>query len=156
MGRCLSQVGIRPLVNYQHKFQNTYLWGSYSPITGDSFVWEVNGVDCKIFEAYLEDFSKQNPSEYKIVVIDNAAFHSTKNINIPDNIYLLRIPPYTPELNPCEQIWQYIKQRYKNKQFKSMKQLKQWLHKMVCDMDKQTIMSITANRHYKNLFLTCF
>ncbi|NQX86320.1 MAG: transposase [Flavobacteriaceae bacterium] len=69
-------------------------------------------------EAYLKEFSAHKPEEYKIIVIDNAGFDSTKNIDIPDNIYLLSIPPYTPELNPCEQVWQYIKNRYKNKRFK--------------------------------------
>lgn len=42
-------------------------------------------------------------------MIDNAGFHATQNIKVPDNIFLLRIPPYCPELNPCEQIWQFIK-----------------------------------------------
>lgn len=156
VGRCLSKVAVRPLVPYQHKFQNTYLWGSYSPITGDSFVWEINGVDNKIFETYLFEFSKQNPREYKIVVIDNAAFHATKNITIPENIFLLRIPPYTPELNPCEQIWQYIKQRYKNRHFKSMEQLRQWLDQTVNKMDKEIIKKITANQNYKKQFLAHF
>lgn len=156
VGRCLSKIGVRPLVAYQHKFANTYLWGSYSPITGDSFVWEINGVDNKIFEKYLSEFSKQNPREYKIVVIDNAAFHATKNIAIPDNIYLLRIPPYTPELNPCEQVWQYIKQRFKNQQFDSIEMLKQWLADTVCNMDKELIKSITSNHHFLEQFNMVF
>ncbi|TCI90780.1 IS630 family transposase [Tenacibaculum sp. M341] len=152
IGYCLAAVGIRPIVNYQHKFTNTYLWGSYSPINGDSFVWEINGVDSNIFEAYLNEFSKQNPREYKIVVIDNAGFHATKNIEIPENIYLLRIPPYTPELNPCEQVWQYIKQRFKNQTFENIDQLKKWLHNMVTDMDKDLIKSIVSNHRYLEIF----
>ena len=149
VGRCLSVVGIRPLVNYQHKFENTYLWGSYSPITGDSFVWEINGVDSKIFEYYLEELSKFRPREYKVLIIDNATFHNTTNIKVPENIFLLKIPPYCPELNPCEQIWQYIKKRYKNKTFENMYELRQWLWEMVCEMDKKLIMSIVANKKYK-------
>ncbi len=50
----------------------------------DSFVWEINGVNTTIFESYLKEFSKYNPNEYKIVVIDNAGFHSTKNIEVPE------------------------------------------------------------------------
>jgi hypothetical protein len=108
MGRYLTASGVKPIVNYQHIFKTTYLYGSYSPINGDSFVWEINGVDTTIFEAYLKGFSRYKPKEYKIVVIDNAGFHSTKNIEVPDNIYLLRIPPYNPELNPCEQVWDQV------------------------------------------------
>ena len=151
VGKCLSVVGVKPLVNYQHKFDNTYLWGSYSPITGDSLVWEINGVDSKIFEHYLEALSKFKPKEFKVVVIDNAAFHSTANIKVPKNIDLLNIPAYCPELNPCEQIWQYIKKRYKNKTFENMQTLRQWLWDMVCAMDKDLVKSIVANKNYKNI-----
>ncbi|OEJ99318.1 transposase [Flavivirga aquatica] len=152
VGYCLSAIGVRPKVNYQHKFANTYLWGSYSPINGDCFVWEINGVDSHIFEMYLKEFSKQNPREFKIVVIDNAGFHASQNLEIPENIYLLRIPPYSPELNPCEQIWQYIKQRFKNKQFENIELLKKWLYQMVYDMDANLSKSIVSNHHYNDIF----
>ena len=138
-------------MNYQHTFENTYLWGSYSPITGDSFVWEINGVDSKIFEHYLKALSEFKPREYKVVVIDNAAFHNTTNFEVPDNIYLLNIPAYSPELNPCEQIWQYIKKRYKNKTFEDMQQLRRWLWDMVCKMQNDLIKSIVANKKYKKI-----
>jgi transposase len=143
-------------VTYQHIFKTTYLYGSYSPINGDSFIWEIEGVNTTIFEAYLTEFLLYNPKEYKIVVIDNAGFHSTKNIIIPDNIFLLRIPPYNPELNPCEQIWQYIKNRFKNQRFETMESLKEWLYNMTNEMTNETIKSITGNHHFLNVFNTVF
>lgn len=153
---CITAQGVRPVIPYQHKFATTYLYGSYSPIDGDSFVWEIDGVNTSIFEAYLWAFSTYRPQEYKIVVIDNAGFHSTKNIKIPPNIYLLNIPPYCPELNPCEQIWQYMKNRFKNQLFKDMIQLKQWLWDMSNSMSLSTIKSITGNHHYLNSFNAAF
>lgn len=148
--------GVKPIVKYQHAFKNTYLYGSYSPINGDSFVWEINGTDTKIFEAYLQAFSKHNEKEYKVVVIDNAGFHSTKHIEIPDNIYLLNIPPYCPELNPCEKIWQHIKSRFKNKTFDTIKNLKEWLAESVIQMTEKQIMSITHNEKYLDNFNAAF
>ncbi|PID69802.1 MAG: hypothetical protein CR985_03870, partial [Flavobacteriales bacterium] len=56
-----------------------------------------------------------------------------------------------PELNPCEQIWQYIKKRYKNKTFENLKVLRQWLCDMVCSMDKDLVRSIVANKNYKKI-----
>ncbi len=156
MGRYVAACGVKPIVTYQHIFKTTYLYGSYSPINGDSFVWEVDGVNSEIFEAYLKEFSTQKPEEYKIVVIDNAGFHSTKNIVVPDNIFLLRIPPYNPELNPCEQVWQYIKNRFKNQRFETMEKLSEWLHNMVRTMERQTIKSITGNHHYVDAFNAAF
>lgn len=149
-GKYLTARGIKPIVEYQHIFETTYLYGSYSPINSNSFVWEINGIDTTIFESYLDHFSKYKPKEFKIVVIDNARFHSTKNIEIPENIYLLRIPPYNPELNPCEQVWQYIKNRFKNQRFETMKKLREWLHNTVKSMSKETIKSITSNHHYSS------
>jgi len=151
VGRCLSIKGIRPLVNYQHKFSNTYLWGSYSPITGDQFVVEIEGVDSSIFQTYLNEFSQFKPQEYKVVILDNAAFHGSKNITIPQNIFLLNIPPYCPELNPSEQIWQYIKKRFKNKTFNNMSELKDWLYNIVCSMDNSLIKSICSNHRYNEI-----
>lgn len=155
-GRCLTAVGIKPVVSYQHKFDSTYLWGSYSPINGDSFVWEVDGVNKVIFEKYLEGFSAQKPEEFKILLIDNAGFHSTKNIKVPDNIYLLRIPPYSPELNPCEQIWQHLKKLFKNNTFKNMDSLRAWIHEQVNNMTPEIIKSIVSNHHYLNQFNKSF
>lgn len=153
IGRCLTARGIKPLVTYQHAFKNTYLYGSFSPINGDSFIWEIEGVNTDIFEAYLEEFSKQNPRELKIVIIDNAGFHSTKNINIPENIALVSIPSYCPELNPAEKIWQYLKERYKNQVFNTIENVKTWLCMAVNKyLTAEVIKSITHHDLYLNSF----
>ena len=81
VGSLITARGVRPKVKYQHKFATTYLYGSYSPIDGDSFVYEIEGVNTHIFEAYLYQFSLHRPDQVKIIVIDNAGFHSTKHIN---------------------------------------------------------------------------
>lgn len=156
IGKCLTAMGIKPIVKYQHKFANTYLYGAYSPINGDSFVFEIQGVSKEVFHKYLQEMSKYKPDEYKIVVIDNAGFHSTKDMILPENICLLAIPPYSPELNPCEKIWQFLKDRYKNKTFQSIKILKEWLHIQVNTMSEDTIKSITHHSQYVNAFYTAF
>ena len=157
VGTLLTARGVKPIVKYQQAFKNTYLYGSFSPIDGSSFVWEVEGVDTLIFEAYLKDFSAYKPDEFKIVVIDNAGFHSTLNIEVPENIALIRIPPYTPELNPAEKVWQYLKERFKNKTLGNIKELKKWLHQMVVqEITSQNVISIVKNDFYINPFKACF
>lgn len=148
----ITAKGVAPIVDFKQEFKNTYLYGSYSPIDGDAIVCEIENVTAKSFEIYLNQLAIHRPNQYKIVVIDNARFHSTKNIKIPDNIHLLNIPPYTPELNPCEQIWKYIKDRYKNICFKDLEQIKEWLADFVNAMETETIKSIVSNHHYLNAF----
>lgn len=58
IGKYLTARGVKPIVKYQHAFKSTYLNGSYSPINGDSFMWKIDGTDTKIFEAYLQAFSR--------------------------------------------------------------------------------------------------
>lgn len=157
VGTALTAKGVKPMVSYKQAFKNTYLYGSYSPIDGGHFTWEMEGVDNAIFEAYLRAFSLYRPDELKIVVIDNAGFHATKNIKVPENIRLIRIPPYTPELNPCEKVWQFIKERFKNRTFENIQQLKEWLHKTVRDeINSENIINIVKSDFYVNTFKACF
>ncbi len=151
-GRCITLKGVKPIVTYQHKFQTTYLWGSYSPIDGDSFVWEINGVNKKIWEGYLEALSKHRPEELKILVIDNAGFHSLKDIHVPQNIAFINIPPYSPELNACERMWHYIKSKFKNKVMANMEELKSWLHNQVRSITPKQVKSIVNHDCFVNAF----
>ena len=144
-------------MKYQHAFKNTYLYGSFSPIDGDSFVYEIEGTTSEIFYKYLMDFSKHRPRELKIIIIDNAGFHSLTKYDIPKNIKLIRIPPYSPELNPSEKIWAYIKQFYKNKVFENLENVKQWLHEFVQEkLSKNRIMSVTHDNFFLNDFYNVF
>lgn len=153
IGRCLTARSVKPIVSYKHAFKNTYLYGSFSPINGDSFIYEIPGVSSEIFYRYIEEFSKHKPRELKVVIIDNAGFHSLKNFKIPDNIKLVRIPPYSPELNPSEKIWAFIKQFYKNKMFSSMTELKQWLYEIIKDkISPENVKSITHDEKYIDVF----
>ena len=117
---------------------------------------ESEGVSGQLFEAYLQAFAEHKPDEYKIVVMDNAAFHSTKHIKIPDNIGIINIPLYSPGLNPCEQVWQYIKARFSKLVFTDIASVKQWLYEHACTLPKEKIKSITSNHHYLEAFnATC-
>lgn len=157
IGKCLTAKGVKPIIRYQHAFKNTYLYGSFSPIDGDSFVYEIEGTTSEIFYRYLLELSEHRPNELKIIVIDNAGFHSLNNFKLPDNIILLRIPPYSPELNPSEKIWHYIKQSYKNRVFETLSEVKKWLHEFIANMlMPERIKSITHDMLYLNAFCKSF
>ena len=60
----------------------------------------------------------------KVILLDNGAFHKAKKLIIPDNILLLFLPPYSPELNPAEKVWRMIKDELSLKSFESFAKLK--------------------------------
>jgi transposase len=157
IGKCLTAAGVKPVVKYQHAFKNTYLYGSFSPIDGDAFVYEIEGTTSEIFYRYLVEFSKYRPDELKIIIIDNAGFHSLKQFSLPKNIRLVRIPPYTPELNPSEKIWHFIKQHYKNIVFNDLQSVKEWLHDFIRNkLNSNRVMSVTKNDFYMENFKAHF
>lgn len=151
--RVLVSKGIKPIGKFQHSYKWLWLWGCFSPITGDAFYWETSHVGSDIFEGFLNDFSKTNPNELKLLVIDNAGFHACQNITIPDNVKLIRIPPYAPELNPAEKVWQWMKARVSMKFFESTKVLQDKIIEMVNQLNPCLIKSITGYELYTKLFI---
>jgi transposase len=142
--RTITAKGVKAKVHYQHSYQYLWIWGSFSPLTGDAFYWETPIVNNNIFEAYLKALGQRTPNKYIILVIDNAGFHASKNISIPPNIKLLRIPAYASELNPAEKVWQYMKSKVAMKFNESIKHLQDRLTQLIKSMDKELISSITA------------
>ena len=64
-------------------------------------------------QIYLEEFAKtMAPDEHVAMVMDRAGWHVAKGLKVPDNMTLVRLPPYSPELNPIESIWLFLKKRY--------------------------------------------
>jgi transposase len=154
--RVITAKGIKPIGKYKHSYLYKWLWGSFSPITGESFCMTTNGVCKDLFIKYLENFSKHKPGELKIIVIDNAAFHSTKDIVLPENIVLMPIPPYCPELNPAEKVWQWMKDKIAMKIFDTLETLENKMDKIIENLEGNLIKSITGYEFYLNAFYSVF
>lgn len=62
------------------------------------------------FQLHLEEISKSvSPGKQAVLIVDQAAWHTSSKLKIPVNITLLPLPPYSPELNPMEQVWLFLK-----------------------------------------------
>ena len=107
-GRGLTARGVKPICPFQQKFDNFYLFGAFSPINGSSFLLELPYCNTDMFQLFLNEFSKENPTELKkVMILDNGAFHKAKSLVIPENIILLFLPPYSLKLNPAEKYGNY-------------------------------------------------
>ena len=94
------------------------------------------------FQVFLEQFSEINPTELKIMLLDNGAFHKAERLRIPENIILLFIPPYSPELNPSEKIWWKMKQAFLEKLHKTLDNMCDFITMDVDGLTKNEIKSI--------------
>ena len=95
--------------------------------------------------AFLEEMSKFYAGDEIILVMDGAGWHKAKNLQVPDNIEIIVLPPYSPELNPVERFWQHIKQNtIKNKIYKTLTALKDAVAKFLNSMSSGEISSVCA------------
>lgn len=143
-GRGLTAQGVKPVCEFQQVFKSLYLFGAYSPITGDAFELEFSHCNTETFQAFLNEFSLTNPRELKVMLLDNGAFHKSKTIAIPNNIILIFIPPYSPELNPSEKIWWKYKKSFTNKLHKSIEEVSEFISNQTKTMTKNCVKSITG------------
>jgi len=148
--RCLTVKGVKPIIPYQHRFKNFYLFGAYSPVNGSSLTLEMPYCNAECFQIFLQTLSQKQPEEFKIVLLDNGAFHHSRALVIPENIALLFIPPYSPELNPAEKIWYYFKNKIANIAFSSLEHLSDRLVEIINKTTPDIVKSITGWELYKN------
>ena len=81
------------------------------PTTGQACWWEMPALDSTCFEAFLQQFGEQCREALNVLVVDNAPAHTAQDLQLPENVVLLYLPPYCPELNPVERLWEDLKSR---------------------------------------------
>ena len=108
-----AQRGSRPVRPKQTEYQWVYLFGAVNPASGDSVALVLPEADTSMMNLHLEAISRHvGTARHVVLVLDNAGWHTCKGLAIPSNITLLPLPPRTPEENPIERLWMWIKERY--------------------------------------------
>jgi hypothetical protein len=112
--RIWAERGSRPRQPRDQRYTWAYIFGAICPARGIGAAWVVPKADAWSMTLHLEEISKQvDPKAHAIVVLDGAGWHQTGGrLRVPQNISLLHLPPYSPELNPQENVWQYLRQNY--------------------------------------------
>lgn len=119
--RCWHKKPHRPTVKAQLTHEYTYAYGAVSPLDGrfDSLI--LPQVNSQWMQRFLDEVASRYPSENIIMVVDGAGWHKGKTLRLPDNLKLHFLPPYSPECNPQEHIWDELREKhFHNKAFESM------------------------------------
>ena len=149
-GKSITAISVKPICTFQQVFKSTWLFGAFSPITGDHFQFILPNCNADNFQIFLDNFSNENPNELKIMVLDNGRFHKAKKLIIPQNIVLVFLPPYSPELNPAEKMWAKYKREFSNIFFESLQDVEEFIINAVYATCKKEVMSICG---YSYVFL---
>ncbi len=111
--RCWAPTGSRPTAVKQTEYEWIYLFGAVNPLTGASSALLAPTVNTDYINHHLRFISEQAGSNvHVILVLDQAGWHVAKALKVPENISLLYLPAYSPELNPIERLWAYLKSHY--------------------------------------------
>lgn len=138
-GKALTAKGIKPICPFHQVFKALYIFGAFSPITGDSFLLEMPNCNADNFQIFLDELSQKYNAVYNILVLDNGAFHKAKSLTIPDNIGLIFLPPYSPELNPAENMWAKFKRKFTNKLHHTLEEVSEFITNTTVKLTKKSI-----------------
>lgn len=108
--RTWAKKGTRPRLTRQQQFEYAYIFGAVCPVSNKAIGLVLPVVNTDAMIMHLQEISSQVPlGRHALVVLDQAAWHTTKRLKIFDNLSLLPLPPASPELNPVEQVWQQLR-----------------------------------------------
>ena len=144
IGRLITAFGVKPIGQWQWIFKAFWLYGAVEPATGESFFLQFSHVDTECYQWFLDEFSKAYPDSLNLLQVDNGRFHTGKALVVPENIILVFQPPYSPELNPIERLWEHLKADLKWASFKTLDQLQAKVDQLLSQLTPQVIASLTG------------
>jgi len=144
---------MRPSVPCHHIREYRYAYGACEPLTGDSFFLILPYANTVCMQLYIDELSKHFSEDFILLAVDRASWHTTNNLNIPDNIQFFFLPPATPEMNPIEQIWKELRSvGFCNEIFSSLEKVIDRLCDTIQSLTRSTVKSIMG----RDWILQCF
>lgn len=97
----------------QRGYQWAYIFTAVRPASGEDFTLVLPSVSAKLMQLFLDQFADALPEDvHAVMVLDGAGWHDERALAVPDNVTLVPLPPYSPELNPVERLWLYLRERF--------------------------------------------
>src|SRR5207248_9048085 len=118
----------RPIIRVQQHYEWLYVYGFVHPESGESQWLLLPSVNVEIFTIALKHFAQAvsaGPDRRIILVLDRAGWHSSQTLVIPEGVHLLFLPPYSPELQPCERLWPLSNEAISNRRFETLDDLQE-------------------------------
>ena len=150
INRRITLRGIKPIAEIDCRYESVYLYGAIEPLTGERFFLEFSHITSECFQCFIEKFSEAFADSLNVLVLDNGRFHQAKSLEIPENIVLLFLPPYSPELNPIERLWQDMKAKLFTQTYKTLETLQAKVTEILGNYSDTEIAKLTGFSHFIN------
>jgi hypothetical protein len=107
--RRLTGYGVKPAQVVEPLYASYWLYAAVEPTTGEACGWEFPRLDADCCTLFLCRFGHFYAESLNIVLLDQAPAHVAQRVEIPENVVLVWLPAYSPELNPVERLWEDLK-----------------------------------------------
>lgn len=102
------------------RYQNFYVYSAVAPHAQESFSLFLPWVNTEMMNLYLKELAAAYPRHKILIIWDQAGWHGARGLKLPRNIRCEPLPPYSPELNPTERLWQWLRRNVtRNRTFES-------------------------------------
>ena len=104
---------MRPPGLADKRFASLYLFAACRPGSDQAFALALPEATLATMDLFLAAFARQlAPGAHAVLILDQAGWHGSPRLTVPGNVTLLPLPPYSPELNPVERVWLYLRERF--------------------------------------------
>jgi transposase len=108
-----ARTGSRPRAVRQTRYEWVYLYAAVEPASGESAALVAPHVNTGTMNAFLKILDRERrDDEHFVLIMDQAGWHKSRELKLPEGITVLLLPPYSPELNPVENLWHYLRSHY--------------------------------------------
>jgi hypothetical protein len=148
----LGSPGIRPNAPAQVVCESVQVFAAVAPQTGEMTALVLPVADTEMMNLFLEHVSQTFARYFVVMQVDQAAWHHSTTLRLPDTIRLIQQPAYSPEVNPVEHIWEEVCEKYlHNRLFPSLDALVEVLSLALNALtdDKERLCSLTGFPHLK-------
>jgi transposase len=142
--RRLTARGTKPVGIHQHRFKNFYVYGAIAPESGKNLFMVAPKMNTEVFQRFLEEFAAKHVETFNVLVVDNSKTHHAKELVVPPNVALLFQPPYAPEVNPAERVWQALKTGLAWRCFETIEALQERVVELLKGWEDDMLRSLTA------------
>jgi len=119
--RAWAPASCRPNCSSQIIREYIYAYSAISPLDGKIESLIAPRADTDVMSIFLQQVSERFPEDFILMIMDKAAWHTSKKLSLPENIKTAFLPPYSPQLNPVEHLWKEIREKFfGNRVFKSI------------------------------------
>ena len=146
--RRITRRGIKPIAKVNPRYTSVYLYGAVEPLTGERFFLEFSHLTSDCFQCFLEKFSEVFHKSLNLLVLDKGRFHQATSLKIPENVVLLFLPPYSPELNPIERFWQDLKAKLFTHSYKTLETMQAKVTEILENYCDAAVAKLTHFSHF--------